>query len=59
MKTNAQIKEQHSINELSAEASKIIEILDKIEDHTANLRKKLMLELKPKAEAIRLDLDNI
>lgn len=53
------LKEQVEISELSQEAMQILEILDQIENHTAILRKKLVSELKPKSESIRLKLDNI
>jgi len=56
---NAITKEQQSINELSQEALQILDILDQIENHTAVLRKKLIAELKPKTEAVRLKLDNV
>lgn len=56
---NLQIKEQGNQNQLSQEAKQIIELLDKIEDHTAELRKKLMSELKSESQALHLKLDNI
>jgi hypothetical protein len=56
---NALIKEQQSINELSQEALQILDILDQIENHTADLRKKLIAELKPKTETVHLKLDNV
>jgi hypothetical protein len=37
----------------------IIEILDQIETHTADLRKKLMAELKKNTNPIVLELDEI
>lgn len=52
-------QEQHNIEQLSQEAQQIIDLLDKIEDHTAELRKKLMSELKSKAESVHLKLDNV
>jgi hypothetical protein len=57
MKTLAQ--EEQITDELSQEAAHILEILDQIENHTANLRKKLMLALKSKNDTIRLKLDEV
>lgn len=51
--------EQELIKELSQEAKKMLEILDQIESHTAELRKKLVNELKPKDNSIHLDLDSV
>lgn len=63
MNINSVAKEQNNtsenIHQLSQEALQILEILDQIENHTAILRKKLVSELKPKAEAIHLKLDNV
>ena len=55
---NAVTKELENINQLSQEALRILDILDKIQDHTADLRKKLIAELKPKNETVHLKLDN-
>ncbi len=46
MKIQAKFKESVEVNELSQEVLQILEILDQIENHTAELRKKLMAELK-------------
>ena len=57
-----QIKIQQSeeiIKEFSHEAQKILEILDQIESHTADLRKRLVSELKPKSETIQIKLDQV
>lgn len=60
MNTKAALKEQNiDVNELSKEARQILEILDQIENHTAELRKKLMEELKKDGTATRLKLDNL
>ena len=56
---NLQIKEQQNKKPLSQEAKQIIDLLDKIEDHTAQLRKKLMSELKTDNQKINLKLDDI
>lgn len=50
---------QETLDELSQEAVKMLEILDQIESHTADLRKKLVDELKPKDNSIKLKLDEI
>ncbi|MBL6664600.1 MAG: hypothetical protein ISQ34_02015 [Rickettsiales bacterium] len=47
------------LEELSHEARKMLDILDQIETHTADLRKKLVAELKPKDSSIKLKLDEI
>jgi len=60
MTENKQTREER-LDDLSQEAVQIIEILDQIEIHTANLRKKLMEELKLKSESnsLNLKLDKI
>lgn len=58
VKTTEYLSEQ-SIKELSNEALKILEILDQIETHTAELRKRLVSELKPKSESVQIKLDQI
>lgn len=50
---------EESIKELSNEALKILEILDQIETHTADLRKRLVSELKPRSEAVHIKLDQV
>jgi hypothetical protein len=52
-------KEQQNLNQLSKEAQQILDLLDKIENHTADLRKKLMAELRPKNKAVHLNLKNV
>jgi hypothetical protein len=59
MQPNALVKQQEKLDELSHEAMQIIEILDQIETHTADLRKKLMAELKKNTNPIVLELDEI
>jgi len=59
---NLKVQEQtqaDNLRELSNEASRILEILDQIEEHTAELRKRLVAELKPKSEAIQIKLDAV
>lgn len=48
MKTQPVLKE-NTVNEISAEVQQILELLDKIETHTIELRKKLMEELNKKS----------
>lgn len=51
-------QEQHS--DIPQEAAHLLEILDQIENHTADLRKKLMEELKKNnAARISLSLDEV
>lgn len=58
MKTQPVLKEQ-VVEHLSQEALQILDLLDKIENHTADLRKKLMSELKKNVGTVHLKLDNI
>jgi hypothetical protein len=52
------LQDQHS--EIPQEAAHLIEILDQIENHTAELRKKLMEELKrSNAARVSLSLDEV
>ncbi len=61
MNTKAALKELNiELHQLSAEALQILNILDQIEDHTAELRKKLMAELKQtNTGMVHLKLDNV
>lgn len=59
MSQNQALKESAIVSDASREVSEILEILDQIESHTANLRKKLVLELKSQNKPIHLDLDNV
>lgn len=57
---NQQVRvKRETLDELSQEAVRMLEILDQIELHTAELRKKLVDELKPKDNSIKLNLDKI
>jgi hypothetical protein len=58
MKTQPALKEQ-AVEQLSQEALQILDLLDKIENHTADLRKKLMSELKKNGSTVHLKLDNV
>lgn len=54
------LKEHDEMQQLSQEAVQILEILDQIENHTAELRKKLMEEIKKiNANKVNLKLDNV
>jgi len=56
--TLPQSQDQHS--DIPQEAAHLIEILDQIENHTAELRKKLMEELKRNnAARVSLSLDEV
>lgn len=59
MSQNQAFKENTIIDDASREVSEILDILDQIESHTANLRKKLVSELKSQNKPIHLDLDNV
>jgi hypothetical protein len=61
MNNHAVKKEEHhhTIEELSQEALQILELLEKIENHTADLRKKLMAELKAKNKSVHLKLNDV
>ena len=60
MKTKPAIQENIDVKQLSEEALQIIGILDQIEHHTIELRKKLMEELKQiNAAKARLKLDEV
>lgn len=48
MKTQSILKEKE-LDQISVEAQNILDLLDKIETHTIELRKKLMEELKKKS----------
>lgn len=58
MKTQPALKEQ-AVEQLSQEALQILDLLDKIENHTADLRKKLMSELKKNGSTVHLKLDSV
>ena len=59
MNMNLAAKEQINFKENLSEMSEVLEILHKIEDHTANLRRKMMSELRPKANLAKLNLEKI
>ncbi len=60
MSKNPLQKLQEEHNDIPQEAAHLIEILDQIENHTAELRKKLMEELKKSNSArIALSLDEV
>lgn len=55
-----QLKEKDIYKEIPQEALHLLEILDQIENHTADLRKKLMEELKKSNSAkVSLKLDEV
>ena len=60
MSKQALPKTQDQQNDIPQEAAHLIEILDQIENHTAELRKKLMEELKKNnAARVSLNLDEV
>lgn len=57
---NQNVKDQNIDSEnLPQEALQALKILDELENFTADLRKKLMSELKPGGNLVRLKLDDI
>lgn len=56
---NLAIREEIDFKILPLEAAKIVEILNQLENHTAELRKKLMSELRPKGNSVKLSLDQV
>ncbi len=52
-------EESEFFNSLPQDAIQILEIMKKIEDKTAELRKEIMAELFPNGNIIHLKLDNI
>ncbi len=60
MNIKSVVKEQEEVSQIPQEATHLLEILDQIETHTAELRKKLMEEIKKANSAkVNLKLDNI
>jgi len=59
MNANLAIRDQIDFNTLPQDAIQLLEILDKLENHTADLRKKLMSEIKSSNSIVRLKLDNV
>ena len=59
MQTNQLLKEQNNTHHLTKEVAEILEILDQIETRTADLRKKLMSELKTSENTVHIKLDAI
>ena len=53
------IKEQIDSGKLPEEAIKALQILDELENFTAELRKKLMAEIRPGGNVVHLKLDDI
>lgn len=53
------IKEQVNVNKLPEEAVLALKILDELENFTAELRKKLMAEIRPGGNVVHLKLDDM
>lgn len=51
--------ESTNIDNMPQDAVSVLEIVDKIEEHTIELRKELMRELRPDGNIIHLKLENI
>jgi hypothetical protein len=65
MNKTAPVKQENNLKDLPPEIMRVLEILDKIEDHTAKLKNELMLELKPQSDdkknigSIHIKLDSV
>lgn len=53
------IKEQLDPSKLPQEALQALKILDELEGFTAELRKKLMAEIRPGGNVVRIQLDEV
>ena len=53
------IKEQVNTNKLPEDAVASLKILDELENFTAELRKKLMAEIRPGGNVVHLKLDDM
>jgi hypothetical protein len=53
------IKEQIDSGKLPEDAIQALKILDELENFTAELRKKLMAEIRPGGNVVRLKLDDV
>lgn len=53
------IKEQVNTNKLPEDAVVALKILDELENFTAELRKKLMAEIRPGGNVVHLKLDDM
>jgi hypothetical protein len=53
------IKEQVNTNKLPEDAVAALKILDELENFTAELRKKLMAEIRPGGNVVHLKLDDM
>ena len=56
---NLELKEQVESSPIPQDAKHVLEILTQLENHTAQLRKKLMSELKHHSNPIKLTLDKV
>ncbi len=57
--TNQNVKEQNLENVVPQEAMSVLKILDELENFTAELRKKVMAEIKTNNNVVRLKLEDI
>lgn len=56
---NVMLKEQDQQNQTPKEAAQVLKILDELENFTAELRKKVMAELKTNNSSVHLKLDEM
>ncbi len=59
MKESLAIKESIDLNQLSKEVLEILNILQQIESHTADLRKRIINELASNEKGLNLNLDTL
>jgi hypothetical protein len=59
MRLNLATLEQNDLNQLPKEAMLVLELLEQIENHTANLRKDIISEMNANQSSIRLKLDQV
>lgn len=52
-------KEQIDSSKIPQEAIQALKILNELENFTADLRKKLMTEIRPETNIVRLKLDDV
>lgn len=56
---NVNVKEQASENQMPKEATQVLKVLDELENFTAELRKKIMAELKTNNNLVHLKLNDM
>ena len=59
MRLNLATLEQNDLNQFPKEAMQVLDLLEQIENHTANLRKNIISEMSANQTSIRLKLDQV